>query len=264
MLDAIRAYLGEHPLIDELGPSGRQKARRVYQRRFAGSLFWAVAAVQFSAFAADRLTSRPDAAVPDEKTYRIIEFENLVPPAVQEPAPDLQRFAPKLERLTAPPEGAPVPVPAVDAEAITIRSQIQNTWRDAEVDTGLGTPTGTGGDPLGTRDGGGLLVIDAVADERPDPGVFRVVEVEPRLVEAPPPVYPVLAREAQIEGRTIVRALVGRDGKVKEVLVARSAHDLLDRAALEATRNYVFAPALQGGRPVAVWVSIPFRFTLRD
>jgi protein TonB len=263
MLDAIRAYLGEHPLIDELGPSGRQKARRAYQRRFAGSLFWAVAAVQFSAFAADRLTQRPDAVVPDEKTYRIIEFENLVPPAVQEPAPDLQRFAPKFERLTAPPEGDPVPVPAVDAEAISIRSQIQNTWRNADIDTGLGTPTGTGGDPLATGNGGGLLVIDA-GEERPDPAIFRVVEVEPRLLERPLPVYPVLAREARIEGTAIVRALVGRDGKVKEVLVARSAHDLLDRAAAEATRSYVFTPALQGGRPVAVWVSIPFRFTLRD
>jgi protein TonB len=94
--------------------------------------------------------------------------------------------------------------------------------------------------------------------------VFRVVEEEPRLVEGRPPVYPGLAREARIEGTTVVRALVGRDGKVKEVLVVRSAHDLLDRAAVEATRDYVFTPAIQSGRPVAVWVSIPFRFTLRQ
>jgi len=265
MLDAIRAYLGEHPLIDELGPTGRQKARRAYQRRFAISLFWTVAAVQFSALAADRLTRRVDAgSEPERNPHRIIDLEKFVPPSIaQEPAPDFSRFAPKLERLTAPPEGDAVPVPAVEAESMTIRTQAQNTWHDAVVDTGLGSLTGAGGDPLGSDNGGALRVIDAPDGDRPDPGAFRAVEVEPRLVEGRPPVYPELAREARIEGTTVVRALVGRDGKVKEVLVARAAHDLLDHAALAATRDYVFTPAIQSGRPVAVWVSIPFRFTLR-
>ncbi len=264
MLDAIRAYLGEHPLIDELGPTGRQRARRAYQRRFAASLFWTVAAVQFSALAADRLTQRPaDAAGGGGTPPRVFRFEEPpVPPPI---VPDLPRppaFAPKIEFPTAPPEGGPVPVPAVEAEARTIRTQIQNTWRDAVVDTGLGDLTGAGGDPFGSQDGSALIVIDDPAEDRPDPGVFRAVEVEPRLVEGRPPLYPGLAREARIEGTTVVRALVGRDGKVKEVLVARASHDLLDRAAIEATRNYVFSPAIQSGRPVAVWVSIPFRFTL--
>lgn len=262
MLDAIRAYLGENPLIDELGPTGRQRARRSYQRHFATALAWA-AAVHLSALAADRWTQEAgEEAGPGQTCPRVVHFESFIPPTISPVAPEPPRFTPRMERPTAPPIGDAVPVPAVEAEARTIRTPLQNTLLDALPDTGLGDTSGYGGDPLGTSDGP-VIIIDDSENERPDPDSIKVVEQEPRLVEAPAPVYPDLARQAQIEGTVVVRALVGRDGKVKEVLLVRSAHDLLDRAALEATRGYAFAPAIQNGRPVAVWVSIPFRFRLR-
>jgi protein TonB len=260
MLDAIRAYLGEHPLIDELGPAGRQKARQAYQRRFAIALGWAVA-VLFSALAADRWGQPRVEDSPALRPPRTFRFDSFIAPSVRDEPVRPPRFAPKIERPTAPPIGDPVPVPAVEAEARTIRSQIQNTMLDAVPDTGLGDSAGYGGDPLGSGDGTAIIIDDG--DERPDPDTIKVVEKEPHLVEGPAPVYPQLAREAQIEGTVIVRVLVGKDGKVKETLLVRSAHDLLDRAALAATRDYVFTPAVQNGRPVAVWVSIPFRFRLR-
>jgi protein TonB len=263
MLDAIRAYLGEHPLIDELGPTGRQRSRQAYQRRFATALAWA-AAVHLSALAADQWTQRTgEEAGPAPKPPRIIHLDSFIPPSISAVvAPEPPRFTPKMERPTAPPIGDAVPVPAIEAEARTIRTPLQNLMRDALPDTGLGDTGGYGGDPFGNGDGP-VIVIDDPEDERPDPDSIKVVEKEPRLVEGPAPVYPDLARQAQIEGTVVVRALVGKDGKVKEVLLVRSAHDLLDRAALEATRGYAFTPAIQNGRPVAVWVSIPFRFRLR-
>jgi outer membrane biosynthesis protein TonB len=37
---------------------------------------------------------------------------------------------------------------------------------------------------------------------------------------------------------------------------------LLQSAAVEAALRWVFKPALANGRPVPVWVAIPFRFQM--
>ena len=38
----------------------------------------------------------------------------------------------------------------------------------------------------------------------------------------------------------------------------------IDEAALAAAQKWVFTPALRQGKPVTVWVSIPFRFRLKE
>jgi outer membrane biosynthesis protein TonB len=37
---------------------------------------------------------------------------------------------------------------------------------------------------------------------------------------------------------------------------------MLDSAAAGAVRQWVFKPALSEGEPVAVWVGVPFKFSL--
>jgi TonB family protein len=59
-----------------------------------------------------------------------------------------------------------------------------------------------------------------------------------------------------------VRVLVGRDGKVKDTVLGKAVNGILDEAALEAAKHYVFKPAMQNKKPVAVWVAIPFNFKL--
>jgi protein TonB len=60
-----------------------------------------------------------------------------------------------------------------------------------------------------------------------------------------------------------VSAMVDASGAVlnAEVLVS-SGHAALDQAALEAVRRALFAPALQGGEPVACRIVVPIRFQL--
>ena len=98
------------------------------------------------------------------------------------------------------------------------------------------------------------------------PAVDRAYEVhevdqEPQILVGPQPVYPPFAREAQVEGLVVVRARVGRDGRVEEVGIVRSI-PLLDASAIEAVGRWTFHPARVEGRPVAVWILIPFRFRL--
>ena len=57
--------------------------------------------------------------------------------------------------------------------------------------------------------------------------------------------------------------LVSVDGRPTDLMVMRSAGDLLDTAALDAVKKLEFTPGRQRGKAVAVRMSIPIRFRLR-
>ena len=101
----------------------------------------------------------------------------------------------------------------------------------------------------------------------PAPDEFVAVEKEPGVDLAKLQksiIYPDLARRAGVEGRVIVRVLVGPDGKARKYFVESSDHELLNQSALDAIKNYgQFTPAIQNGQSIICWVSIPITFRLR-
>jgi protein TonB len=74
-------------------------------------------------------------------------------------------------------------------------------------------------------------------------------------------VYPKAARDAGIQGTVMVMAQVLADGSVGEARVVKSIPGL-DEAAVLAVKQYRFRPARQQGKPVAMWVGVPVKFTL--
>lgn len=81
----------------------------------------------------------------------------------------------------------------------------------------------------------------------------------------PSPRYPNEARRRGWEGRVLLEVAVGPDGRVREVReLDSSGHDVLDRAAVEAVRQWRFTPATRFGQPVADTVKVPVRFALRN
>jgi protein TonB len=74
--------------------------------------------------------------------------------------------------------------------------------------------------------------------------------------------YPDIARSARVDGTVILEAVVDANGSVTQLRVVRSV-PLLDRAALDAVRQWRYAPSLYGGRPVSVLLTITVRFTLQ-
>ena len=96
----------------------------------------------------------------------------------------------------------------------------------------------------------------------PKPGDYIFAEEMPVAILQVPPVYPELARRQGVEGTVTVKALVGANGLVKRTLIQNSV-PLLDQAAEESVSQWVFKPALSGGKPLAVWVTVPVRFHLR-
>ena len=76
------------------------------------------------------------------------------------------------------------------------------------------------------------------------------------------PVYPPIAQSARVQGIVIIEATIGPDGAVKDAKVLRSI-PLLDGAALEAVRQWVFTPTLLNGVPVPVIMTVTVQFTLQ-
>ena len=108
----------------------------------------------------------------------------------------------------------------------------------------------------------GLVYVAPVEEKLPGPDDRVQADVLPEALTKSPPGYPDEAREKRIQGTVMVKALVGRDGKVKDLRVAQGVEGLND-AALAAVRKWTFAPAQYAGKPVAVWVVVPVKFTLQ-
>jgi protein TonB len=76
-------------------------------------------------------------------------------------------------------------------------------------------------------------------------------------------VYPPRAVELGQQGEGLIRVRLDPDGAAVEIVLWRSSgHELLDRSALAAARDWQFLPEMHNGRAVAAWVEIPFRFHL--
>jgi protein TonB len=84
---------------------------------------------------------------------------------------------------------------------------------------------------------------------------------EPAKVRHVPPVYPVIAQQARVEGVVIIEAVIGTDGRVSKARILRSQL-LLDDAALTAVRQWVFTPTLLNGAPVPVLMTVTVHFRL--
>ena len=84
----------------------------------------------------------------------------------------------------------------------------------------------------------------------------------PRLIKRVEPVYPEDARLALVRGIVILQATTDVFGRVQSILVLRSI-PLLDRAAIDAVKQWIYEPILVNGRPYGVTFNVLVRFELR-
>lgn len=156
------------------------------------------------------------------------------PPPVLAPVPPPRPGTPPATGTRLRPRGvpgaAPVAVP-VEAESVPVTAPV--------VDTG-----------------------SAPGPREPSPGV-RGTTAAVAYREVRPPDYPHAARLRGWEGETLLRVLVGADGRPRQVHVERSSgHSLLDRAAVHAVRGWRFHPAQLEGVARDAWTVVPVAFRL--
>jgi protein TonB len=84
---------------------------------------------------------------------------------------------------------------------------------------------------------------------------------EPRKIKNVPPIYPDIAKQAHVQGIVILEATIGPRGDVTSVKVLRGI-PLLDQAAIDAVRQWVYTPTLQNGVPVAVIMTVTVNYKL--
>ena len=102
---------------------------------------------------------------------------------------------------------------------------------------------------------------------RPPPPVpqkpVRVTALNmPTKVHDVAPVYPTIARTANVEGMVIIEAVIAVDGTVRDARVLRSVA-LLDHAALDAVKQWRYAPTRLNGVAVPVIVTVTVHFRLQ-
>lgn len=84
----------------------------------------------------------------------------------------------------------------------------------------------------------------------------------PEKVKNVPPVYPLEAQNAKVQGLVIVEVRIEADGRVSNARVMRSVPQL-DQAALDAISQWEFSPTLdREGRPTPVIMTVTVQFTL--
>ena len=79
------------------------------------------------------------------------------------------------------------------------------------------------------------------------------------------PAYPPSARRHGWEGEVLLRVRIDSSGGVSTVRVERSSgHEVLDLAATQAVRSWLFRPARYGLQPVIAEVRVPVQFRLAE
>ncbi len=123
---------------------------------------------------------------------------------------------------------------------ITIKYKLNPKTKKGEVVTGVEAPV-SGEDP-----------IRAVGPVNP-----------PKLLKMVEPVYPEIAKQSKVEGLVICEATTDAAGRVVDVRILRSI-PLLDQAAIDAVKQWVYAPMKINGKPVGVVFTVTARFSLDE
>jgi len=164
--------------------------------------------------------------------------------------PTLAATAPTEQRLTAPQPEEVVVDRLADHGAISAPTLATSGKRLFGADLAVAT--------------GGPASDHATAGTGGDGGVGGIgIEGPVGFRQTIKPVYPERARTRGEEGRVVVDAWVGADGRARSVSVATSSRfSDLDRAAVQAIEGASFAPATENGQAVAARARITIVFRL--
>ena len=112
---------------------------------------------------------------------------------------------------------------------------------------------------------GGVVggVVGGLPDAPPPPQAVRVGGQikEPKKLKNVNPSYPDIAKQARVQGVVILECTISPQGKVTDVKVLRGI-PLLDAAAIEAVKQWVYSPTLLNGVPVPVIMTVTVNFRL--
>lgn len=252
---------------------GAVELKKTYQKFFTRSLIGAVIihfiAIGTYAFA-NYLNKLSEENKSKEIQQRIINLTDLEPPpsATDEDEPP----PPKIEE---PPVAPPKDLTALTPEPVAKEKAEEQTIKTQQELEEIKSPVSSTGDTGKFTYSGPVKIEEKKIEEK----IEKKETVEKTVyqsfeVEKPPECvnlgqvrasmkYPEIAKEGGIEGKVTVKVLVGEDGNVVKI-GSISGESVFQDEVREKAMDLQFTPGLQNGKPVKVWVSVPFNFRLKN
>ena len=130
---------------------------------------------------------------------------------------------------------------------------------------------GPGGNSILTQVMGEVPVVRPPVVERPPVTVATAPVKPPRVsvvrlgtpIYRVEPIYPSIAKQVRVSGVVELLGVLGTDGRIHELKVLRG-HPLLIGAAVDAVRQWIYAPTLLNGQAVEVSAPITVNFILKQ
>jgi len=191
-----------------------------------------------------------------------------------DPASAVKAFFVEPMAAPAPPPPPPPPAPRpANAPRVVPKPIVENTFVapvevpeeiTPEESIDLGVEGGVGGVEGGVPGGVVGGIVGGLPDAPPPP--VQAVRVggqikEPKKLKNVQPVYPDIAKQARVQGVVILECTISPQGKVSDVKVLRGI-PLLDQAAIDAVKQWVYTPTLLNGVPVPVIMTVTVNFKL--
>lgn len=153
-----------------------------------------------------------------------------------------------------------------------LKAPQRNTWiatRTAPTETIPVTPTVTDTNwpaidwpAAGGTEGDGATV-DPPRPVDPMP-VVTDAAVDPRYASLFQPPYPSRLQRLEIEGKVVLKVLIGADGRVRDVQIVYSDDDgFAESTERQARAKWRFKPATRDGTPIETWKQMTVRFEIR-
>jgi protein TonB len=237
-------------------PYGAFELKATYQRNMLMGTLFAASLVVIAVLGAYIYRALTEVEAASEHIQIIKTIADLGPP------PTVAKKPPRIDiaqpNLAAPKVGIPKPVADEDAidQDVTIatQDQIREVIQAQDV--------------ISQEDqSGGEIKVEIPEEEyMPEPDEFVPTEIPAEMISEAVPEYPRLAKQAGLEAVVWVKALVDKNGDVKKAMVYKSSGSKagFDEAAVAAAYKCKFKPAVQNGRPVAVWVAFSLEFSLTE
>ena len=94
--------------------------------------------------------------------------------------------------------------------------------------------------------------------------VIEDLDRNPRRLFAVRPVYPIILKQAGVEGSVRLIIVVDEEGNVIEARAQRASHRGFAKAAIDAVLQWKFEPGTRNKKPVKVKRIQPFSFNIAD
>jgi periplasmic protein TonB len=253
----IRPLLRQRPLFaDSLLDSGQPERTR---RKFA-----AVLSFTFQCLLIGVLLVVPLLFTEELPRQQLLTFLAVPPPPPPPPAPAVARVVRQIrgDLLTGGQLRTPTRIP----------EKVQMI-REEEAPPPLpmggvvgGVPGGIPGGQLGGVIGGIISQTSSLVPRLAMPAPPKRIRISQgvtkgSLIQKIEPKYPPLALAARIQGQVLLKAIIGKDGEIKELDLV-SGHAFLAPAAIAAVRQWRYRPFLLNGEPIEVETTVTVTFQI--